>query len=142
MSTADDTGAADAIHACPPKGHVTFDPSRVTQATFDGLSAAVKVAAAAYGVPLPTPEDDGEGASKTTDGNAELMSKPALLAQAHAFRKQVQLRDNAKAKLFLQLSEQLAKADGELTKAATKDAIAKSVADAVQLLRKPQATSN
>lgn len=41
---------------------VTFDPSRVTKAALDGIGSAVKIVAAAYGVPVPqATESKGEG---------------------------------------------------------------------------------
>jgi hypothetical protein len=45
---------------------VRDDASKITSASFQGVQQAVKLAAAIYGVPLPTPSSSGTGASAST----------------------------------------------------------------------------
>lgn len=99
---------------------VMFDPSRVTKATFDGLATAVKVAAAAYGVPLPT--NGGSGADPTTlptgiedSQSTTSVSKARLRAETEIMRQRIRERLSIKAKLFLKLAAELQKTDEALT---------------------------
>jgi hypothetical protein len=94
---------------------VIFDPSRITKATFDGVATAVKVAAAAYGVPLPVSSPDGSpnagpGGEAASRG---AVSKATMRAESNVLRKRMSSRLALEAKLFLQLSTELEKQDAE-----------------------------
>jgi hypothetical protein len=104
---------------------VRVDSAKVTQATFAGVGQAIKLAAAAYGVPVAgafpafgsTPKDGGGGAATTTTGGTSKQVGEGLIA-ADLTRKQVEAAERQRRQAALQMLRALGRTSAVLERTA------------------------
>jgi hypothetical protein len=103
---------------------VRVDATKVTQATFAGVGQAIKLAAAAYGVPVagafPTygpAAKDGAGATTATTGGTSKQVGEGLLA-ADLTRKQVEAAERQRRQAALQMLKALGRTAAVLERTA------------------------